>query len=70
MRLPNNMERYTKVFRCVSLLTCYLFRTMPAGVTINSQISDTPMSRIKFSDNDVVTMNIKIDSLPVSCAAT
>jgi len=48
---------------------CYLdiiCRTTPMGVVINSQISNSPMSQIKFSNNDFVTMYFKIESLSVS----
>ena len=71
MRLPNNMERY--ILKCqgvniiAQLIICSLFRNSPVGITINSQISDTPMNRIDFIDNGVVTMNFKIESLSVSC---
>ena len=41
-------------------------RNLPAGITISSQISDTPMSRIDFINNDVITMNYKIDNVFVS----
>ena len=67
MRLPNNIERYQSVKVSISLfIICTLFRNSPVGITINSQISETPMSRIDFMDDGVVTMNFKIESLSVS----
>ena len=57
---------------CVSLLpfaVAYV-RHSPMGITISSQISDTPMSRIEFSDNNVVTMHFEIGSISVSYAVS
>ena len=49
-----------------SLLCIFYCRNLPVGITISSQISDTPMSRIDFINNDVITMNYKIDNVSVS----
>ena len=72
MLLPNNMRRYIHIKIYAYSYLCYLaayFRNSPIGVTISSQISDTSMSRIEFSDNDVVTMYFNTEGLSVSCAA-
>ena len=70
MRLPNNLERYmlSGIYMCICIfvILLYSFRNLPMGITISSQISNIPMNRIEFSDNNFVAMCFKIEGLSVS----